>query len=372
MTLLRTIRSPVISGCWRSSSQANGDIAAVLPRLPPRVTVRAAEVRGSDVVDVRGAGGQPIFSFSPLPFPFQLPGRAPPDTSCHVHHRGASAPTVIVIKGRDSFRVDSVPTQGEGRNGSNTCATQDTSARSREIQCGVDDGGTGRLPKERGAGERRQGGKSTAAPKKNTLWTLEERVLLAKISGEDDALMGDAEGAHSLMTKGRRYDWIADRMKDEGYARTGEDCRKKWAELQKKVREIRDACDGSGKQPYWDVTTEERKKLNILMTFERPLWDAMEWYRLKAAFTMDNTMASEDLRGMGSAAGSEAGFEGGGTETSGGAPKTRRTNSRKVRGSDVGQGVTAMAAAMEDMSRTLCEGPDRAARTPRHCVPLRV
>ncbi|GBG79337.1 hypothetical protein CBR_g29487 [Chara braunii] len=233
----------------------------------------------------------------------------------------------------------------------NTCATQDTSARSRE--CSVDDGGTGRPPKERGAGKWRQGGKSTAAPKKNTLWTLEERVLLAKISGEDDALMGDAEGAHSLMTKGRRYDWIADRMKDEGYARTGEDCRKKWAELQKKVREIRDACDGSGKQPYRDLTTEERKKLNIPMTFERPLWDAMEWYRLKVAFTMDNY----------SAAGSEAGSEGGGTETSGGAPKTRRTNSGKVRGSDVGQGVTAMAAAMEDTSRTLCEGLDRAAGT---------
>ncbi|GBG85397.1 hypothetical protein CBR_g40039 [Chara braunii] len=223
--------------------------------------------------------------------------------------------------------------------------------------------GTGRPPKERGVGERQQGGKSTAAPKKNTLWTLEERVLVAKISGEDDALMADAEGAHSLMTKGRRYDWIADRMKEEGYGRTGEDCQKKWAELQKKVREIRDACDGSGKQPYWDLTTEERKKLNIPMTFERPLWDAMEWYRMKAAFTMDNTMASEDLRGMGSATASEVGSEGGGTETSGGAPKIRRMNSGKVRGSDVGQGVLAMAAAMEDTSRTLCEGLDRAAGT---------
>ncbi|GBG69040.1 hypothetical protein CBR_g3738 [Chara braunii] len=154
-----------------------------------------------------------------------------------------------------------------------------------------------------------------------------------------------------------------DRMKEDGYARTGEDCSKKWTELQKKVREIRDACDGSGKQPYWDLTTEERKKLNIPMTFDRPLWDVMEWYRLKAAFTMDNTMASEELRGMGSATASEAGSEGGGTKTSGGAPKTRRTNSGKVRGSDVGQGVSAMAAAMEDTSRRLCEGLDTAAGT---------
>ncbi|GBG61084.1 hypothetical protein CBR_g19160 [Chara braunii] len=88
----------------------------------------------------------------------------------------------------------------------------------------------------------------------------------------------------------------------------------------------------------------------------------MEWYRRKAAFTMDNTMASGELRGMGSATG-EAGSEGGGTETSGGTPKTRRTNSGKVRGSDVGQGVSAMAAAMEDTSRRLCEGLDTVAGT---------
>ncbi|GBG76080.1 hypothetical protein CBR_g21320 [Chara braunii] len=118
-----------------------------------------------------------------------------------------------------------------------------------------------------------------------------------------------------------------------------------------------------GQTAILDLTTEERKKLNIPMTFERPLWDAMEWYRLKAAFTMDNTMASEELRGMGSATASEAGLEGGETETSGGAPKTRRTNSGKVRGSDVGQGVSAMTAAMEDTSRRLCDGLDTAAGT---------
>ncbi|GBG68421.1 hypothetical protein CBR_g2965 [Chara braunii] len=141
--------------------------------------------------------------------------------------RGVHTPPSGDCRSRDGERlsfshptvgVDSVPSERQGRNVSNTGGTQDISARSRE--CSVEDGGSGRPPKEGGAGERRKGGKSTAAPKKNTLWTLEERVLLAKISSEDDALMDDAEGAHSLMTRGRRYDWISDRMKENGYART--------------------------------------------------------------------------------------------------------------------------------------------------------
>ncbi|GBG77744.1 hypothetical protein CBR_g24191 [Chara braunii] len=107
--------------------------------------------------------------------------------------------------------------------------------RSRDT---VASGGGGRMLtlEVRGStGERRKGGKSTVALKKSTLWPLKERVLLTQISGEDNALMSDAEGAQQHMTRGKHYDWIANRMKDEGYTRTGKDFWKKSVELQKKA-----------------------------------------------------------------------------------------------------------------------------------------
>ncbi|GBG70414.1 hypothetical protein CBR_g6540 [Chara braunii] len=226
--------------------------------------------------------------------------------------------------------------------------------------------GEGRSAASQGAasgGEKRKAPKPTPPAKKNTIWTLEERVLLAKISGEDDALMADAEGAHQHMTKGRRYDWIANRMKEEGYTRTGEDCWKKWAELTKKVKEIRDACDGSRKPMYWEITTEERKKLGISMTFEKPLWDAMEWFRTKAAFVMSNTMASEDLRAGGCTTANDAESEGTGTEASDSAAKTSSTSSGRSRGGDSAPLSSSLVAAMEESTRSLCDGLDRAAST---------
>ncbi|GBG73551.1 hypothetical protein CBR_g16894 [Chara braunii] len=222
-------------------------------------------------------------------------------------------------------------------------------------------GAHGRTTARPACGTRKKGEKSTTQPKKNNLWTLEEPIALARISGEDDTLMADAEGAQQHMTRTRRYEWIADGLADQGYSRTGEDCRKKWAEFQKKVREIRDACSGSGKPGYFDITTEERKTLGIPLAFEKPLWDAMEWYRKKASLNCDNTMASEDLRGTGSrGSASEASSEGGGTEPTGSAAKTRRTATGKVRGGESSSYMFGITSVMEESTRSLCEGLDKA------------
>ncbi|GBG72665.1 hypothetical protein CBR_g12237 [Chara braunii] len=210
------------------------------------------------------------------------------------------------------------------------------------------------------SGQHRKAPTPSAPPKKNSPWTLEERVKLATVAAEDDALMADAEGPQRHMTRCRRWQRTADPMREEGYSRTGEDCRKKWAELVKKVREIRDACEGSGQQSYFDLTTDERRKKGVSLTFEKQLWDAMEWYRLKASVKCDNTLASEDLRGGGSVPGSEGGSEGGGTDVSDGSAKTRRTSSGKARGRESAANVHWVASAMEDSTRAVC---DRAAGT---------
>ncbi|GBG76258.1 hypothetical protein CBR_g22006 [Chara braunii] len=106
-----------------------------------------------------------------------------------------------------------------------------TSAASDKIDEGVGD----RTKPPPVGGRKRKGGSSPRQPKKNNPWSLEERLDLAKFAGEDDALMADAEGAQACMTRLKRWEWVAGRLGDIGYSRTAEDCRKKWAELVKKV-----------------------------------------------------------------------------------------------------------------------------------------
>ncbi|GBG69687.1 hypothetical protein CBR_g4517 [Chara braunii] len=244
---------------------------------------------------------------------------------------------------------DRPPTQRQARAASQTTVRQDTFVCNRE--CSKEEpaiaGGTADTVMN--GGQR----SCTIVPSGGGGGTTQAEVVATTADRRKGGeVIGATEEKHTVDVGGtsasrRRYDRIADRMKEEGYVRTGEDCRKKWAELHKKVREIRDACEGSGKKSYWDLTTDEGKKLNISQTFERPLWDAMEWYRLKAIFTMDNTMASEDLRGSGSALGSKAGFEGGGTEASDSAPKTRRSSSGRVREGESAPTMSSMATTME-------------------------
>ncbi|GBG64257.1 hypothetical protein CBR_g41178 [Chara braunii] len=149
--------------------------------------------------------------------------------------------------------------------------------------------------------------------KKNNPWTLEERIALARNCAEDDALMADANGVHKHKTRAKRYEWIADRLKEEGYNRTAEDCRKKWTKLKEIVSQIGDKCYRSGEAGYFNMTTEQRREKDVCTTFEEPLWDAMEWWRLKKSYTCDATLASEDLAsGGGSGSGRSGGVSDGG------------------------------------------------------------
>ncbi|GBG58982.1 hypothetical protein CBR_g24331 [Chara braunii] len=210
-----------------------------------------------------------------------------------------------------------------------------------------------------------RGGRSRQAPrpegttKKHVPLSLEERIMLARICGEDDALMADASGVHKHKTKQGRFQWISDSMRDENFFRTSEDCRKKWNSMRDTVALIRDKCERSGSAGYFNMTTEERKEREVCSTFERPLWDAMEWWCLKASATCDNTLASEELGGSGSGQACGGGSEGRCTDASNGRRKTRRTSSGRAR-SEATTSNVGMMTAMEDSTTRLNDGLDRA------------
>ncbi|GBG84534.1 hypothetical protein CBR_g38816 [Chara braunii] len=191
--------------------------------------------------------------------------------------------------------------------------------------------------------------------KKHVPWTLEERIMLASICGKDDALMADASGVHKHKTRQERFKWISVRMRGENFFRISEDCRKKWNSMRDIVALIRDKCERSGSAGYFNMTTEERKEREVCTTFERPLWDAMEWWRLKASATCDNTLASKELGGSGFG----QGCEGGCTDALDGGAKTRRTSSGRAR-SEATTSNVGMTTAMADSTTKLCDGLDRA------------
>ncbi|GBG81346.1 hypothetical protein CBR_g32019 [Chara braunii] len=211
-----------------------------------------------------------------------------------------------------------------------------------------------------------------ATPKKHTPWSLEERMCLAKICGEDDALMTDANCPHRHMTRGRRYEWINDRMRDAGYNRTPEDCKKKWTKMKDTVNLISNKFDRSGQAGYYNVTADERREKGVPLGFERSLWDAMEWWRVKASFKCNHTLALEEMDvpesgGVNEEAGGpdragEAASEGGGTDASDHSAKTWRTSAGRVRG-DGSPATAVMRAIMEESTKALVDGLDKASGT---------
>ncbi|GBG84547.1 hypothetical protein CBR_g38829 [Chara braunii] len=208
--------------------------------------------------------------------------------------------------------------------------------------------------------------------KQNLVWTLEEMIWLAKMMGEDDTLMADANGQHQFMKRKEQYGWVADRMASGGFPqRTAEDCRKKWTSMMTKAKLILDKCENaSGRPSYWDTDLEQRKELQVPLAFEKPLWDAMQWKLNRPSMTCDQTLGSEDLPGAGEgtppsgrSGSGKSGSEARGMDGSEGAAKMRRTSSGKTRMDDARTGGLTMARAMEESTRSYCDGLDKAAST---------
>ncbi|GBG71372.1 hypothetical protein CBR_g8791 [Chara braunii] len=191
--------------------------------------------------------------------------------------------------------------------------------------------------------------------KQNLAWMLEERIWLVKMMGEDDALMADANGQYQFIKRKEWYAWVANRMASDDYPqKTAKDCCKKWTSMMSKAKLILD----------------KQKELHVSLAFEKPLWDVMQWKLKRPSMTCDQTFGSEDLPGAGKRAppsrrtrSGKSRSEARGTDGSEGATKMRRTSSGKTRMDDEGTGKSTLARAMEDSTRSYCDGLDKVAST---------
>ncbi|GBG90610.1 hypothetical protein CBR_g50954 [Chara braunii] len=194
------------------------------------------------------------------------------------------------------------------------------------------------------------------------------RMQEAFVAGqrEDDALMADASSVHKLKKHGERREWIARRMRDEGWNRSAEDCRKKWFALGQKLKVLADKVGRSGKPGYFDMIVEEREAEGLYANFDRRLWAEMDWILQKPSGTCDNTLYSDSLNAKdwdNSARGSSdrGGSDQERSDGNASAGKTRRTFSGRVNDGDGPSSMSGMSVALAESTRVYVDGLDRAA-----------
>ncbi|GBG67872.1 hypothetical protein CBR_g991 [Chara braunii] len=143
----------------------------------------------------------------------------------------------------------------------------------------------------------RADGGGAPAKRRTRPWPLEERLNLARFMKEDDAMMTIASGGLKHARRSVRNEWVSRKMREAGWIRSAEDCRKKRSDLMGKMKDILHKCNAPGKPSYWDMSVEDRKKEGIPTMFEQPLWEEMEWAHRKPFVICDNTMASSNCQG---------------------------------------------------------------------------
>ncbi|GBG84598.1 hypothetical protein CBR_g38881 [Chara braunii] len=232
---------------------------------------------------------------------------------------------------------------------------------------GCADGSTVMQSTDAGGVRGRAGAQAPPAQKK-VKWSLEECLALARIQREDDALMADASSVHKLKKHGEKREWIARRMRDEGWNRSAEDCRKKWFTLGQKLKVLADKVGRSGKPGYFDMTVEERGAEGLYANFDRRLGAEMDWILQKPSGTCDNTLNSDSLNakdGDNSARGSSdrGGSDRERSDVNVSAGKTRRTSSGRVNDGDGPSSMSGMSVALAESTRVYVDGLDRVAAT---------
>ncbi|GBG62733.1 hypothetical protein CBR_g31750 [Chara braunii] len=204
------------------------------------------------------------------------------------------------------------------------------------------------------------------ARKFSQLWSGDEQVTLARVYGEGDALCASASGPHRCMRRQDRLEWISNRMREAGYRRNGEDCRKKWASLMDKAKEINDKCGRSGDESYWEMMAEKRRELGVHPAFDKVLWDAMGWALRKLSVTCEHTLASdnmqsqtEDVTSSGSGGRGKSARDASDGSDSG--TKSKRARSRESLGND--DSPQSLSVAMRESTKAYCHGLEQAACT---------
>ncbi|GBG60457.1 hypothetical protein CBR_g5631 [Chara braunii] len=127
------------------------------------------------------------------------------------------------------------------------------------------------------------------------------------------------------------------------------------------TRSFRDKCGGSDKESYWELPVEKRRKAGVKLSFEKSLWEEVEWAMRKPSVTCDDTLDSNSMNAPTQPSLDGGRSDRGHSDGSDNSSKMRRMASGKVGGGEGPATKFSIIAAMEDLTPVYREGLDHAA-----------
>ncbi|GBG86301.1 hypothetical protein CBR_g41295 [Chara braunii] len=143
-----------------------------------------------------------------------------------------------------------------------------------------------------------RGGQSKAkAKERKPEWTDKESMALVRLLFEEDCTQQSRRGRQKIRSRRKEYDWIIGKMVEQGFPkRDMEDCEAKYYALLDKAKKIRDYSGESGKPSYWDMSCSEKKENGLSLTYEKHMFEALQWKLGKADGSCEDLMHSVNLQ----------------------------------------------------------------------------
>ncbi|GBG71798.1 hypothetical protein CBR_g9207 [Chara braunii] len=161
-------------------------------------------------------------------------------------------------------------------------------------------------------------------------WTDKESMALMRLLFEEDCAQQSRQGRQKIRGRREKYNRIIGKMVEQGFPkRDMEDCEAKYYALLDKAKKIRDYSGESGKPSYWDMSRSEKKENGLPLTYEKHMFEALQWKLGKADGLCEDLMHSVNLqRGQTSTVTDDE--DTGGTSENGGGRRKADTDSARV------------------------------------------
>ncbi|GBG68501.1 hypothetical protein CBR_g3045 [Chara braunii] len=156
--------------------------------------------------------------------------------------------------------------------------------------------GSGKRAVREGGGSR-GGQRKAKAKERKPEWIDKESMALVRLLFEEDCAQQSRRGRQKIRSRREKYDWIIGKMVEQGFPkRDMEDCEAKFYALLDKAKKIRDYNGESGKPSYWDMSRSEKKENGFPLTYEKHMFEALQWKLGKADGLCEDMMHSVNLQ----------------------------------------------------------------------------
>ncbi|GBG59217.1 hypothetical protein CBR_g32234 [Chara braunii] len=109
-------------------------------------------------------------------------------------------------------------------------------------------------------------------------WGSGESVPLLKLLFEEDCMQQKKKGRQQIRSRKEKYEWIVKKLVEKGYCeRTVDERERKYYGLLDSAKRIRDFGGKSGAPSYKNASRDVRKAAGLSLTFERELYEALQW-----------------------------------------------------------------------------------------------